>query len=268
MDDRRFIEVMRLAAVQAGRVAHHLQGKVSVEEKAGQSTPEGAALTAVDLATQDVLLHAIAAVDRRVAMDAEEDTEGLALFSAAPAGAPVIVLDPIDGTYNYAHGSNDYAVMGGLIRDGRYRAALLHFPAARETYWAIEGQGAWLERGDGAPERVRAKAPADRLLYTPRVPDAWLEALRPLTAAQELSRCSAVCAPAIATGRARAAISERRADRRHAIGFLLTTEAGGVVQFGAHRWRGEDPETLPDDIPATFCTESAELADRIWAALR
>ena len=77
MDESRFIEVFRLCALQAGSVARYLQGKVTVEQKAGQGSPEAAALTAVDLATQDVILQALAAALPELAVDAEEDVAAL-----------------------------------------------------------------------------------------------------------------------------------------------------------------------------------------------
>jgi hypothetical protein len=45
-----FVDSFRLAAVQAGAVARHLQGKVRSERKAGPSA-EAEALTAVELVT-------------------------------------------------------------------------------------------------------------------------------------------------------------------------------------------------------------------------
>ena len=53
---KRFIEVFGLAARQVGCVAVHLQGEISLRTKKGERTPEAEALTAVDLAAQDVIL--------------------------------------------------------------------------------------------------------------------------------------------------------------------------------------------------------------------
>jgi hypothetical protein len=53
----RFLEVMDLAMRQAGVVAQHLQGKVLVEKKENEPTPESQAVTGVDFATQDLNLN-------------------------------------------------------------------------------------------------------------------------------------------------------------------------------------------------------------------
>lgn len=62
LDPQRFIDIFRIAALQAGSVASRLQGEVRTQRKAGAASPEAQALTAVDLATQDVVLHLLHAL--------------------------------------------------------------------------------------------------------------------------------------------------------------------------------------------------------------
>jgi len=50
-----FLEIIDLAARQAGYVARHLQKEVSLQSKSCQKSPEGETLTAVDLAAQTAL---------------------------------------------------------------------------------------------------------------------------------------------------------------------------------------------------------------------
>lgn len=85
----------------------------------------------------------------------------------------------------------------------------------------------------------------DAILVSPRVSPRWIARLGSLAHSVEVSRCSAVDASAPAIGRARGEIARGRADRRRAIGLLLTREAGGHVLFGERVWRGEDPAGLP-----------------------
>jgi len=159
MTPERFVEVFRLAALQAGQVARYLQGQVQNQEKAGETTAESAALTAVDLAAQDVILHQLWAEAPELRVDAEEDTELVSRFASAASDAPLVVIDPVDGTLNYTLGSQDYAVMGALLVRGFYEAAVVAFPAHGELYSAIRGAGAWVERKDGVPERLVAPPP-------------------------------------------------------------------------------------------------------------
>lgn len=259
-----FIDVFRLAALQAGAVARHLRGKVKAERKGGHN-PESEALTAVDLATQDVILHALKARLPDVAVDAEEDTP-LAHAFAPPDGRPLVVIDPVDGTLNYIRGSDDYAVMGALIRDGVFTASVIYFPEHGTLYHAVRGGGC--HGGPlGAPRRLQVSTPVDLLMVSPGVRGAAEEALGAVGIPVERCRCSAVDSSAPATGRARAAVSDRRPDRRRALGYLLTVEAGGVVHIGGRRWSGEDPATLPAADWAVIA-ESEETAARVADALR
>ncbi|MBL8019612.1 MAG: inositol monophosphatase [Leptospirales bacterium] len=58
------------------------------------------------------------------------------------------VIDPVDGTVNYAHGLPLYAISIGLAWQGKPIAGLVHMPALRTTYRAAIGSGATC---DGVP---------------------------------------------------------------------------------------------------------------------
>ncbi len=270
MSDRdldRFVRVFRLAAGQAGAVALRLQENVSLRVKDGQTTEESAALTDADFASQDVVLLALLNAFPTIAMDAEEDTESAGLFPPEGNGRPVVVVDPIDGTLNYSRGSRDFAVMGAWIEDGRYRAAVVHFPAWNETYWAVEGGGCRRCRGRGAEETVRIAELPPRILVTPWVEEAVLERLARAGFEVELSRCSAVDATAPAVGRARAGVAPYGPDRRRAVGFLLSVEAGGLVHAFGERWRGTDPKTVSGPRGFNFTADSEATLDAVLAAV-
>lgn len=261
-----FIETFRLATRQAGAVALHLRGKVRAETKGG-GTAEAEALTAVDLAAQDVILHLVHDRLPGVAVDAEEDTGTLALFAGGDPADALVVVDPIDGTLNYIRGADDFAVMGALIRGGFFTAALIHLPVHGTTLWGVRGQGVFSSDASGSVSRRAASGAADRIFHTPRTPASWRRALAPHAAAVELCRCSAVDASAPASGRAKAAVAEGRADRRRAIGLFLCLEAGGAVRMGDRRWQGEDPEGLPADSGPTLAAETPALADVLLRAI-
>jgi fructose-1,6-bisphosphatase/inositol monophosphatase family enzyme len=268
MTPERFVEVFRLAALQAGQVARYLQGQVQKQEKAGETTPESAALTAVDLAAQDVILHQLWAAAPELRVDAEEDTELVSRFADAASDAPLVVIDPVDGTLNYTLGSQDYAVMGALLVRGFYEAAVVAFPAYGELYAAIRGAGAWVERSGGVRERLVAPPPNQRVLVSPRVPEPAQARLRQVYSEVSLSRCSAVDSSIVGLGRARAAVSEGRSDRRRAIGYLISLECGGVIWHADHPWAGEDPETLPNTWTPSITAESEATARRVLDLVR
>lgn len=267
MTPEHFVEVFRLAALQAGQVARYLQGQVENREKPGERSAESAALTAVDLAAQDVILHQLWAAAPELAVDAEEDTALVQRFGNARPDAALVVIDPIDGTLNYTLGSLDYAVMGALIVEGYYQAAVVAFPAHQEVYAAIRGAGAWVEREWGARQRLMAPVPANRVLVAPPVPEAAKARLAEEFNEVQVSRCSAVDSSVVALGRARAAVSEGRSDRRRAVGYLISEACGGVTFHGERRWAGEDPETLPLDAAPSVAAENEGTARRVLELL-
>lgn len=56
---------------------------------------------------------------------------------------PLWIIDPIDGTTNFAHGHYQVAVSIGFAINGVMTVGVVHNPFLKETYWAIKGQGAY-----------------------------------------------------------------------------------------------------------------------------
>jgi fructose-1,6-bisphosphatase/inositol monophosphatase family enzyme len=231
-------------------------------------TLESSAVSVADYATQDVVLYALHAGLPGIAVDAEEDTDTVRLFPPPVPGRSLVVVDPVDGSLNYLRGSADFAVMGSLIRGGRYDASLIHFPVAGTTWWAVRGEGCWREDASGERRRIGVAGAPEVVMYTPRSPRSWRGRLGEVAAEVVLSRCSAVDSAAPALGRACAAVSDGRPDRRRAIGYLLVTEAGGTVLIGGRPWQGEDPAPLPRDASPAVVADTEERARRVAALIR
>lgn len=267
----RFLRAAAVASRQAGHVARYLQGRVENLGKSAHGTPESEALTAVDLACQDVFLELVRRELPDAAVDAEEDT---ALAMSAPAegpGRPLVVLDPVDGTLSYLKGSDDWAVMSGLIEDGYFAAVHLEFPSLDRTVWAARGRGCWIREGAAAERRVVLGDPdlalPRRVLCGAWFPKPGADALVGLGLEVVRSRCSAVDATAPILGRGCGAITRYRVDRRHAIGLVASLEAGAHVRVGDRVWAGEDPATLPDDGRPTVLAVDARDAEAWQSAL-
>ncbi|WP_346797973.1 inositol monophosphatase family protein [Halomonas sp. Bachu 37] len=52
------------------------------------------------------------------------------------------VIDPIDGTVNFAHGLRHVAVSIAWVEEGKARLGVVHAPFLQETFSAVEGGGA------------------------------------------------------------------------------------------------------------------------------
>src|SRR6185312_374609 len=61
-------------------------------------------------------------------------------FGGAPVDSPLVwILDPIDGTLNYAAGLPQAAILLGLMRDGEPVAGLTWLPFTNEKFTAVVG---------------------------------------------------------------------------------------------------------------------------------
>ena len=86
-----------------------------------------------------------------------EESGGHAAASGAKATdkhGRVWVIDPLDGTVNYANGIPFFCVSIGLVEAGRPVVGVIHDPIRAETYAASEGGPATL---DGQPIRASVK---------------------------------------------------------------------------------------------------------------
>jgi myo-inositol-1(or 4)-monophosphatase len=80
-----------------------------------------------------------------------EEGEGL----TGAAGAPVWVVDPIDGTSNFARGTPHWCVSIACLLGRSIEVGIIYDPMLDELFCARRGAGAWL---DGAPMRTAETA--------------------------------------------------------------------------------------------------------------
>ena len=74
--------------------------------------------------------------------------------------APVWLLDPVDGTTNYATGKPCFAVIVAYRVRGETLAGWIHDPIADVTMWAVAGEGAWLDERTGRRAACRPRHPS------------------------------------------------------------------------------------------------------------
>ena len=71
------------------------------------------------------------------------------------------VLDPVDGTINFSHGSPLCAIALALVHDHQPVLGITALPLLRRRYWAVAGRGAYR---DGDPITVSATSDLDKAL--------------------------------------------------------------------------------------------------------
>ena len=73
----------------------------------------------------------------------------------------VWMIDPIDGTWGFIKKDGDFAVQIGLIEDGDPILGVVLLPFYDVLYWAVKGEGAFMTRDGGRPEKLNVSANTD-----------------------------------------------------------------------------------------------------------
>jgi myo-inositol-1(or 4)-monophosphatase len=95
-------------------------------------------VTEVDVACERAIIESIQAKFPDHSFLAEEGGE------SAPGSPYLWIIDPLDGTTNYAHGFRRFCVSIGLAVEGVPQVGVVFNAVARELFTAARGQGAWL----------------------------------------------------------------------------------------------------------------------------
>jgi fructose-1,6-bisphosphatase/inositol monophosphatase family enzyme len=144
--------------------------------------------------------------------------------------APVWIVDPIDGTINFANGRETFGVMVALVRRGETLAGWIHDPTGGRTASVERGQGAWLDGRRLAASPAAALGEMSGFLSTrffaPEL-RAHLERRRPAFASALSLGCAAHEYLRVASGEAHFALYRKLMPWDHAAGALLHAEAGG-----------------------------------------
>ena len=125
----------------------------------GHKSSEIDLVTEADLASEQLIVGAIRGAVPGHAILAEEGTSAeLTLRGDATEAPHLWIVDPLDGTVNYAHGYPVWGVTLALAEEGCVVLGVIHAPLRSETFWAVRGRGAWCAHSDarmhtGAPDR-------------------------------------------------------------------------------------------------------------------
>lgn len=150
------------------------------------------------------------------------------------ADRPIWIIDPVDGTHNFAHGKRHFAVLLACVVDGITKYGWIYDVLGDATIFAEKGKGATL---DGAPLHITdvpsslasASGYAAKKFFKKDAKQAVTD-LEHCVAEQTTLRCSAHEYWAVATGQRQYIISTKMKPWDHLAGSLIVREAGGVVR--------------------------------------
>jgi fructose-1,6-bisphosphatase/inositol monophosphatase family enzyme len=220
-------------------------------------------VTVVDRRVESRLSSALRAIEPSAAVVGEEAAyERPELIDLIESDDPVWVIDPIDGTRNFAAGGDGFGIIVAWVAGGRARAAWLSLPARHEMFVAEIGGGAFL---NGSRLEIAPLSPAAMprgSVLSRHMPDGVARAaaaaadkyFQPVAPAG----CSAVEYSDVVRGTRDFVVYYRLLPWDHAGPALILTEAGGCVVHdnGA-------PYTARSRNRVTIVARDGGLADRV-----
>lgn len=195
-------------------------------------------VTDADLASEKKIIEVIKSEFPDDQFLAEESNT----YTSLPNGR-IWIIDPIDGTTNFAHGFSPYCVSIGFWEDGVPKAAVILEVAHGEMFFAVEGKGAFL---NDEQIKISDQREASRSLIATGFPysmfglvDPYLMVLKELMQKTHgIRRAGAasydLCC--VAAGRVEGFYEYGLSPWDVAAGALIIQEAGGKVQD----WKGGD----------------------------
>ncbi len=199
-----------------------------IEEKAPDDF-----VTIADRESEDALTAGLAALDPDARIVGEEACAAdPALLDGIDRGR-VWIIDPIDGTNNFAAGKPPFGIMIALVEDGVTQAGWILDPVSGRLCHAALGHGAYVDgqcitaHPSGEPPPIAAIA--TYFLSEERRADLTARAKGELTLVA-IPRCAAEQYPRLVLGTNDICLFERTLPWDHAAGALFVAEAGGVVR--------------------------------------
>jgi fructose-1,6-bisphosphatase/inositol monophosphatase family enzyme len=162
---------------------------------------------------------------------------------------PVWMIDPVDGTSNFAAGKPTFAVMVALARHGELLAGWIYEPVPDVMAMAEHGAGATV---NGARARVATVPQEERALRGPVIAGTFgspelaerMRSRRERVDAVKSMRCAGAEYIRLATGEYHFAVFTRLMPWDHAPGVIIHREAGG---YSAH---DDGAPYIPGDLGA------------------
>ena len=155
--------------------------------------------------------------------------------------APVWLVDPVDGTQNFADGKPIFATMVALLIDGRAVVSWIYEPVGDRMARAELGSGAFT-----GSERLHVAAPVALEKMRGRLSGRTAKYLAGKVGSIFNERCAAYEYLEVASGAAHFAVFRRLNAWDHAPGELMVREAGGFSR------RLDGSEYVPSEVDASL----------------
>ncbi len=203
-----------------------------------EKTP-GDLVTVADKLSEEYIAGALAALLPEAKIVGEE---AYAIDEAVVdqlADGVVWIIDPIDGTGNYAAGRPPFGIMIALVEQNETVAGWLYDPLTARICHADKNGGAFINGDRVAVAAQHPERPVAALatgFMEPEERDSLLAAAKPYYEIVDIPRCAAEQYPRLVQGTNHVSVFQRTLPWDHASGVLFLNEAGGKCA----RWDGSD----------------------------
>ncbi len=257
MTNKKFLDFSQKISYVAGEIQKESYGKTGLRiEHKGRTD----IVTEVDIKCEKAIIDSIVSEYPNHGILAEEGG------GKKSDGEYLWIIDPLDGTTNYAHGFPIFCVSVALACNGQVIAGSVYDPLRDEMFSAALGEGATL---NGNPIKVTVAAKMEEALIATGFP--YDVKTNPKNNIDNFKRvvmeCQAVRRPGsaaidlvyVACGRVDAFWEQRLKPWDMAAGQLIVSEAGGTVTD----MKGEQLDLYGE----TICVANATLHPQLLALL-
>ena len=153
------LEIAAKAALGAGKILKESYGKPHQIRHKGDID----LVTEADISSENAILAILNKAGLHAEILAEESQS---IYNEIPSG-PVWIIDPLDGTTNFAHGFPWFGISIAYAEKDRSQAGVIYCPMQDELFCGCLGSGAWL---NGKPIKVSSIPVLDKSLLATGFP--------------------------------------------------------------------------------------------------
>lgn len=253
--------VMRDAAARAVMPHYQSLSADQIDSKAADDV-----VTVADKEAELILAEGLASILPEAAIVGEEAAHADPVLLDRLGDALCWIVDPIDGTNNYAAGKPPFGIMVALSQSGETVAGWIYDPLSGRLCHAHRGIGAFVGEDRIAATdtgEVPPVAAMSLVFMDPAKRAAMKAGIAPYYRVVDIPRCAAEQYPRLVNGVNDLSIFERTLAWDHAAGVLFVNEAGGRAARPDGRAYRVDEAHLPGLIGAASPALWDELAARL-----
>ena len=214
--------------------------RLDPDEIAAKSRPDDL-VTIADTRSEARLEEVIAAIlPDAVTLGEEAESKGRIPITAAAEHPLVVIVDPVDGTWNFANGIACFGVIVAVAHEGQTLWGGIYDPMGDDWVTARRGAGAWFRAKARAPVQLSARGGptsfgaahgfAPTFLFDGAARQGIIDTLAHVRRLNNVG-CSAHEYRTVAQGSVDFILTARLNPWDHAAGALIVEEAGGIARL-------------------------------------